>query len=414
MRSLVGRGVVRSWSIFRRESALRVVSAVPSRSASGRAKGKGKGKPNDGDDEELKKKKAQMLEDAIKKLNADYGKGHLMRLGDVEFQKVETTSSGAMSLDLALGGGFPKGRIVEIFGPESSGKTSMALSAMAAVQKEGGNVVLIDAEHAFDPVYAQKIGVVIDDLFMCQPSSGEEALETVDRLARTGTVSMICVDSVSALMPRSELQGEMGQAQVGVQARMMSQGLRKLVESASKFGCTILFINQIRYKIGVLYGNPETTSGGNALKFYSSVRLDVRKKEQLGTDKEKPIGIKIKCKVVKNKVAPPFRVAEVDFLFESGVNKVGCTLDAAEKLGVVKANGAWYYMGDTKLGQGRDRVIEYLKSSPEVLEEIETKTRLCFTESDDALGTGPVDVDVDVDGEVSDGDDAVRQQDIAA
>ena len=307
-----------------------------------------------------------------------FGKGAIMRLGDKPAEKVPVFSSGALTLDLALGGGIPRGRIVEIFGPESSGKTTLAMHAMASAQKAGGHAALIDAEHAFDPVYAAKLGLNLEELVLSQPGSGEEALEIADRLIRSHSVDVIAIDSVAALVPQTEIQGEMGMVQVGAQARLMSQALRKLAASASKTGTSVIFLNQLRNKIGVLYGSPETTSGGNALKFYASSRLDIRR---IGTIPDKPapgephMGIRCKVKVVKNKVAPPYRVAEFDIMFGSGISHTGCVVDAAEAAGVVVRKGSWYSYKDQQLGQGRDKTLAALSADTQLCVDIEAAVR---------------------------------------
>eukprot|EP00803_Ostreobium_quekettii_P002523 evm.model.scf_1208EXC.2 EVM.evm.TU.scf_1208EXC.2 scf_1208EXC:13646-17340(-) len=316
----------------------------------------------------------EVLEKVVKQINNEYGKGAIMKLGSAPKSKMETISSGALTLDLALGGGFPKGRIIEIFGPESSGKTTLALHAIAEVQKRGGIACLVDAEHAFDHVYGKAIGIDIDELYLCQPESGEMALNTVDTLARSGVVSLVCIDSVAALTPKSEIEGEIGQSQVGAQARLMSTALRRLSTSAAQMGCTIIFLNQIRNKIGVLYGSPETTSGGQALKFYSSVRVDVRKRAELKQGDEKT-GIHINAKVVKNKCAAPYRMAELDIMFGTGISVAGSILDAAESCGVVERRASYYYKDGVKLAQGREKTLQWLHENPQEMEEIERATR---------------------------------------
>lgn len=318
--------------------------------------------------------RVEALERVVKQINSEYGKGALMRLGSVPREKMETVPSGALTLDLALGGGYPKGRIIEIYGPESSGKTTLALHAIAEVQKRGGIACLVDAEHAFDHTYGTGIGINIDDLYLCQPESGDMALNTVDSLARSGAVSLVCIDSVAALVPKSEIEGEIGNSQLGAQARLMSQALRKLAKSAGTMGCTIIFLNQIRNKIGVVYGNPETTSGGQALKFYSSVRLDIRKRAELKQGDEK-VGIHVDCKVVKNKCAAPYRVAGLDIMFGTGINTQASVLDAAESLDVVERKGSYYYRDGKRLGQGREKTLQYLEENPEEMEDIERATR---------------------------------------
>ncbi|CAG9460142.1 unnamed protein product [Pedinophyceae sp. YPF-701] len=313
--------------------------------------------------------KRKILEDAIGRMNKSYGQNAVMFLTGARSQ-VETVPSGVLTLDMALGGGLPKGRVIEVFGPESSGKTTLALQAIAEVQKRGGLAALVDVEHAVDPVYAAKLGVNLDDLVLSQPEHGEGALNIVDELARTGVVDLIAVDSVSALIPKAELEGEVGATQVGGQARLMSSSLRRLSKNANMFGCTIIFINQLRQKIGVMYGNPETTSGGQALKYYSSVRIDVRRREIL-KEGDKNTGIRVRTRVVKNKCAPPLRDAEFDIRFDSGIDTVGCVIDAAETSGLVKRRGAYYYFEDAMLGQGRAKTVDFLKSNPEVLGRME-------------------------------------------
>jgi len=318
----------------------------------------------------LSEQKAKALESVIKEVNSRFGSGAVMKLGDTKTFIPAVTNTGALTLDLALGGGWPKGRIVEIYGPESSGKTTVALHAMAEVQRGGGVAALIDAEHAFDAEYARKLGVDVSNLILCQPDSGEMALEVADSLVRSGAVDLIAVDSVAALAPRVEIEGEMGTVTVGAQARLMSHALRKITPIAAKSNCTILFLNQIRYKIGVLYGNPEVTSGGNALKFYASVRVEIRVKGRIEAD-GKHKGINVKTKVVKNKVAPPYKLAEFDIIFGEGINSVGCVLDVGETLGVVERRGSYYYLEGEKVAQGRDNTIEVLSSNATMRTQIE-------------------------------------------
>lgn len=306
--------------------------------------------------------RARALDQALREINSRFGKNSVMKLGSASFAEVQTSPSGALTLDLALGGGYPKGRVVEIYGPESSGKTTLALHALAEVQKAGGNVALIDAEHAFDPVFAKHLGVDVDSLYMCQPDSGEMALEVADQLIRSSAMDMIAVDSVAALVPRAEIEGEIGQLQVGAQARLMSGALRKIAGNASRHGCTIIFLNQLRQKVGVIYGNPEVTSGGQALKYYASVRLEVRIKERISSGTDGQVGIRVKAKCTKNKVAPPYKLAEFDIIFGSGISSIGCLLDAAEGVEVVQRRGSYYYYGDQRLGQGREKSLETLKS----------------------------------------------------
>ncbi|MEM9806764.1 MAG: recombinase RecA [Cyanobacteria bacterium P01_D01_bin.56] len=322
--------------------------------------------------ENNERKKA--LDMVLNQIERNFGKGTIMRLGDAQRMKVETIPTGAMTLDLALGGGIPKGRIVEIYGPESSGKTTLALHAIAEVQKQGGVAAFVDAEHALDPVYSAALGVNIDDLLVSQPDTGEAALEIVDQLVRSSAIDVVVIDSVAALVPRAEIEGEMGDSHVGLQARLMSQALRKITGNIGKSGCTVIFLNQLRLKIGVTYGNPETTSGGNALKFYASVRLDIRRIQTLKKGNEQ-FGIRAKVKVAKNKIAPPFRIAEFDIIFGEGISTLGCIVDLAEEQNILTRKGAWYsYKGDN-ISQGRDNAIRYLMDNPEVTTEVEQKLR---------------------------------------
>jgi recombination protein RecA len=315
----------------------------------------------------------------LNQIERNFGKGSIMRLGDASRMRVETISTGALTLDLALGGGYPRGRVVEVYGPESSGKTTLTLHAIAEVQRRGGVAAFVDAEHALDPVYAAALGVDIENLLVSQPDTGEMALEIVDQLVRSAAVDIVVVDSVAALTPRAEIEGEMGDLAVGSQARLMSQAMRKITGNIGKSGCTVIFLNQLRQKIGVTYGNPETTTGGNALKFYASVRLDIRRIQTLKRGTEE-YGIRAKVKVAKNKVAPPFRIAEFDILFGRGISTLGCLLDLAEETGVVTRKGAWYsYEGDN-IGQGRDNTISWLEQNPEQAQLIETFTRQKLTE----------------------------------
>ena len=317
-------------------------------------------------------------------IERNFGKGSIMRLGDASRMRVETINTGALTLDLALGGGYPKGRVVEVYGPESSGKTTLTLHAIAEVQKRGGVAAFVDAEHALDPVYAAALGVDIENLLVSQPDTGEMALEIVDQLVRSAAVDIVVVDSVAALTPRAEIEGEMGDLAVGSQARLMSQAMRKITGNIGKSGCTVIFLNQLRQKIGVTYGNPETTTGGNALKFYASVRLDIRRIQTLKRGTEE-YGIRAKVKVAKNKVAPPFRIAEFDILFGRGISSVGCLLDLAEENAVVVRKGAWYsYEGDN-IGQGRDNTITWLEQNPEQKERIEIQVRQKLSEATDSL-----------------------------
>ena len=318
----------------------------------------------------------------LNQIERNFGKGSIMRLGDASRMRVETTPTGALTLDLALGGGYPKGRVVEVYGPESSGKTTLTLHAIAEVQRRGGVAAFVDAEHALDPVYAAALGVDIENLLVSQPDTGEMALEIVDQLVRSAAVDIVVVDSVAALTPRAEIEGEMGDLAVGAQARLMSQAMRKITGNIGKSGCTVIFLNQLRQKIGVTYGNPETTTGGNALKFYASVRLDIRRIQTLKRGTEE-YGIRAKVKVAKNKVAPPFRIAEFDILFGRGISTIGCLLDLAEETGVVVRKGAWYsYEGDN-IGQGRDNTIIWLEQNPAPKDAIEVLVRQKLTEGAD-------------------------------
>ena len=325
--------------------------------------------------------KDKALNLVLKQIERNFGKGAIMRLGDAAKMKVETISSGALTLDVALGGGLPKGRIIEIYGPESSGKTTLALHAIAEIQKQGGVAAFVDAEHALDPTYSAALGVDIENLLVAQPDNGESGLEIVDQLVRSAAVDLVVVDSVAALTPRAEIEGEMGDTQVGLQARLMSKALRKIAGNIGKSGATVIFLNQLRQKIGISYGNPEVTTGGNALKFYCSVRLDIRRIQTLKKGNEGMYGIRAKVKVAKNKVAPPFRIAEFDIIFGKGISTIGCLLDLAEESDIVVRKGAWYsYKGDN-VGQGRDNTINYLLENPEVAAEIEAKVRASINES---------------------------------
>ena len=319
--------------------------------------------------------KERNLQLALAKIEKDFGKGAIMRLGETEIPKVEAISTGCLTLDVALGiGGIPKGRIIEIYGPESSGKTTVALHCVAEVQKEGGTAAFVDAEHALDPVYASKLGVNLDDLYISQPDSGARALEITETLIRSGAIDIIVIDSVAALTPQAELDGDMGDSHVGMQARLMSQALRKITAASSKSKCTIIFINQLREKIGVMYGNPETTTGGKALKFYASVRIEIRKADTL-KDGSDIVGNHVKAKVVKNKVAPPFKVAEFDIMYGTGISNMGCVLDLAVENGFVQKSGSWFSYNDEKIGQGRDKAMEFLKANPEIFKELDAKIR---------------------------------------
>ena len=317
--------------------------------------------------------KLKALQSALAKIEKDFGKGSIMKMGDEQIANVEVIPTGSIGLNAALGvGGYPKGRIIEIFGPESSGKTTLAIHAMAECQKAGGICAFIDAEHAFDRFYAANLGVDVDNLYISQPDNGEQALEIAEQLIRSSAIDLIIVDSVAALTPKKEIEGDMGDSSVGLQARLMSQALRKLTSTISKTKTTCIFINQLREKIGVMFGNPETTTGGNALKFYSSVRLDIRKVTTL-KDGDTPIGNQVRVKVVKNKVAPPFRKAEFEITFGDGISKVGEIVDLGTEFEIIKKRGSWFSYGDTKLGQGRDAVKALLKDNPELCEEIEEK-----------------------------------------
>ncbi len=322
-----------------------------------------------------KENKLKALQLTLDKLDKTYGKGTVMKMGDKAIEEVETISSGSLGLDLALGvNGYPRGRIIEIYGPESSGKTTLTLHAIAEAQKAGGIAAFIDAEHAFDRNYAEKLGVDIENLIISQPDNGEQALEIAENLIRSGAIDIVVIDSVAALTPKSEIEGEMGDSKMGLHARLMSQALRKLTGTISKTNCTVFFINQLREKIGVMFGNPETTTGGNALKFYASVRLDIRRSSQI-KDGDNVIGNRTKVKVVKNKVAPPFKVAEFDIMYGEGVSKTGEILDLAVEFEIVKKAGSWFSYGETKLGQGRDAVKSLIKDNPELADELELKIK---------------------------------------
>ena len=320
--------------------------------------------------------KLKALKLTLDKLDKTYGKGAVMKMGDSVVQDVEVIPSGSLGLDIALGvGGYPRGRVIEIYGPESSGKTTLTLHAIAEAQKAGGIAAFIDAEHAFDRFYAEKLGVDIDNLIISQPDHGEQALEIADNLIRSGAIDIVIIDSVAALTPKSEIEGEMGDSKMGLHARLMSQALRKLTGSISKTHCTVIFINQLREKIGVMFGNPETTTGGNALKFYASVRLDIRRSTQIKDNDGSVQGNKTRVKVVKNKVAPPFKTAEFDIMYGEGISKIGEILDLGVAYEIIKKSGSWFSYGDTKLGQGRDAVKTLLQDNPELLEELEAKIK---------------------------------------
>ena len=315
--------------------------------------------------------KEKALNLVLKQIERNFGKGAIMRLGDATQMKVETLSTGALTLDMALGGGLPKGRVIEIYGPESSGKTTLALHAIAEVQKAGGVAAFVDAEHALDPVYSEALGVDVENLLVAQPDHGESALEIVDQLVRSAAVDLVVVDSVAALVPRAEIEGEMGDNQMGLQARLMSKALRKIAGNIGKSASTVIFLNQLRQKIGVTYGSPEVTTGGTALKFYASVRLDIRRIQTLKKGSEGEYGIRAKVKVAKNKVAPPFRIAEFDIIFGQGISQMGCMLDMAEENDIIVRKGAWYSYNGDNIGQGRDNTIKYLEENPELATEVE-------------------------------------------
>ncbi len=330
-------------------------------------------------DKKINEGKNKALGLALETIEKQFGKGSIMKLGENQFAKVETIPTGSLSLDLALGGGLPKGRIIEIYGPESSGKTTLTLHAIAEIQKQGGTAAFIDAEHALDPTYAKKIGVDTDNLLLSQPDNGEQALEITETLVRSNAVDLIVVDSVAALVPRAEIEGEMGDSHMGLQARLMSQALRKLTGVISRSNTTVIFINQIRMKIGVMFGNPETTTGGNALKFYASVRMDIRRISQIKQG-DQAIGNRTRVKVVKNKIAPPFREAEFDIMFNEGISKSGDILDLAVSKDIVEKSGAWFAYNNEKIGQGREASKAYLNKNPKVMEEISLKIRKAVTQ----------------------------------
>ncbi|WP_411766077.1 recombinase RecA [Winogradskyella sp. A3E31] len=325
--------------------------------------------------------KLKALKLTLDKLDKAYGKGTVMKMSDQSIVDVDAISSGSLGLDIALGvGGYPRGRVVEIYGPESSGKTTLTLHAIAEAQKAGGIAAFIDAEHAFDRFYAEKLGIDLENLIISQPDNGEQALEIADNLVRSGAIDIIVIDSVAALTPKSEIEGEMGDSKMGLHARLMSQALRKLTGSISKTNCTMIFINQLREKIGVMFGNPETTTGGNALKFYASVRLDIRRSTQIKDSNSSVMGNKTRVKVVKNKVAPPFKMAEFDIMYGEGISKVGEVLDIAVEHEIIKKSGSWFSYDDTKLGQGRDAVKALIKDNPELMDELEEKVRASVNE----------------------------------
>ena len=332
------------------------------------------------DSEAQRLEKLKILQSTLDKIEKNYGKGSVMKLGDHAAEKVDVISTGSINLDAALGvGGFPKGRIIEIFGPESSGKTTLAIHAIAECQKQGGIAAFIDAEHAFDSFYAKKLGVDIDNLLVSQPDNGEQALEIADNLIRSGAIDIIVVDSVAALTPKAEIDGEMGDSKVGLQARLMSQAMRKLTSTISKTNCCCIFINQLREKIGVMFGNPETTTGGNALKFYSSVRVDIRRIQAI-KDGDQNVGNRVKVKIVKNKVAPPFRTCEFDLMFGEGISRLGEIIDLGVEQGIIKKSGSWFSYGDTKLAQGREALKQLLRDNPELCDELEAKVRAAMME----------------------------------
>lgn len=327
----------------------------------------------------LSPEKKKSLEMVMQKIEKDHGKGSIVRLGDNPTMQVERVPSGALTLDLALGGGLPRGRVIEVYGPESSGKTTLVLHAIAEVQKRGGVAAFVDAEHALDPTYAARLGVDIDNLLVSQPDTGEMGLDVVDELVRSMVVDIIAVDSVAALVPRAEIEGEMGDAHVGLQARLMSQALRKITANVSRSNCIVIFLNQLRQKIGISYGNPEVTTGGTALKFYASVRMDIRRIQTLKKGTEE-YGNRVKVKVAKNKVAPPFRVAEFDIIFGKGISLMGCLLDLAEEMNIVVRKGAWYSYKGENVAQGRDNTVKYLEENPATAQEVETQVRAKLAE----------------------------------
>ena len=342
---------------------------------------------NDGNKVNAEREKA--LDAALAQIDRAFGKGSAMKLGSREAIEIESISTGSLGLDIALGvGGLPRGRVIEIYGPESSGKTTLALLAIAEAQKTGGTAAFVDAEHALDPIYAKKLGVDIDELIVSQPDTGEQALEIVDTLVRSNAIDVLVVDSVAALVPRAEIEGEMGDSHVGLQARLMSQALRKLTGSINRSKCTVIFINQVRMKIGVMYGNPETTTGGNALKFYASVRLDIRRIGQI-KDRDEVVGNTTRVKVVKNKVAPPFRQVEFDIMYGEGVSKVGEMLDLGVKAGLVEKSGAWFSYDSTRIGQGRENAKTFLKENPEMMDRLEKAIRGNKEDVEDAMMTEP-------------------------
>jgi recombination protein RecA len=346
---------------------------------------------------EVNKEKLKALQLTMEKMEKTFGKGSVMKLGDAAIEKLDVIPSGSLTLDLALGvNGYPKGRVVEIYGPESSGKTTLAIHAIAEVQKQGGIAAIIDAEHAFDQFYAEKLGVDTKNLLISQPDNGEQALEIADNLIRSGAIDLIVIDSVAALTPKAEIEGEMGDSQMGLQARLMSKALRKLTGSISKANCCCIFINQLRDKIGVMFGNPETTTGGNALKFYSSIRLDIRKSSQI-KDGEDVMGNRVKVKVVKNKVAPPFKRAEFDIMYGEGISKVGEILDLGVDLNILKKSGSWFSYGETRLGQGRDAVKNVIQDNPDLMLELEQQIKLAIVPGKDVVASEKVTAETEED-----------------
>lgn len=360
--------------------------------------------------EQVEKDKALTL--VLGQIERNFGKGAIMRLGDAARMKVETISTGALTLDLALGGGLPKGRVIEIYGPESSGKTTLALHVLAEVQKAGGVAAFVDAEHALDPIYAAALGVNVDDLLVSQPDTGEMGLEVVDQLVRSSAIDVVVIDSVAALVPRAEIEGEMGDTHVGLQARLMSQALRKITGSIGKSQCTVIFLNQLRQKIGISYGNPEVTTGGNALKFYASVRLDIRRIQTLKKGTEE-YGIRAKVKVAKNKVAPPFRIGEFDILFGQGISTMGCLIDLAEQQGVLVRKGAWYSYEGNNVGQGRDNTIQRLLEDAEFAQKVEAQVREKLEIGGAAVEVADVEIEMEdeADMEIQVEDDILGEED---
>jgi recombination protein RecA len=356
--------------------------------------------------------KQKALTSVLSQIERSFGKGAIVRLGDSTRMRVETISTGALTLDIALGGGLPKGRVIEIYGPESSGKTTLALHAIAEVQRSGGIAAFVDAEHALDPTYASALGVDIENLLVSQPDTGEMALEIVDQLVRSVAVDIVVIDSVAALVPRAEIEGDMGDSHMGLQARLMSQALRKITGNIGKSGCTVIFLNQLRQKIGVTYGNPETTTGGNALKFYASVRLDIRRIQSLKKGTEE-YGNRTKVKVAKNKVAPPFRIAEFDIVFGKGISTLGCLTDLADEMGVITKKGSWYSYNGDNIAQGRDNVIRHMEENTEFKNEIEklVREKLDTGAVVSANSVAPVDLDID-DEDVDDDRDVEELEEI--